>query len=67
MRLYQLEELLDASFVKINQSSIVNVKKIERFEASIGGALLVILQNGHRDYVSRRQVKAVKERIGFRL
>ena len=67
MRLYQLEEILDPSFVKINQSAVVNVKKIERFEVSIGGALQVILQNGHRDYVSRRQVKAVKERVGFRL
>lgn len=67
MRLYQLEALLDASFIKINQSAIANVKKIKRFEASIGGALRVVFENGHRDYVSRRQLKAVKERIGFRL
>ena len=67
MRLYQLETLLDASFVKINQSAIANVKKINRFEASIGGALRVVFENGHRDYVSRRQLKVVKERIGFRL
>ena len=67
MRLYQLEGILDASFVKINQSTIANIKRIERFEASIGGALRVVFENGHRDYVSRRQLKAVKERIGFRL
>lgn len=64
-RLYELESVLDKSFVKINQSCIVNIKKIERFEASFGGALMVTLKNGYKDYVSRRQVKAVKERIGF--
>lgn len=64
-RLYQLEESLGNDFVKINQSCIVNVKMIESFKTSIGGSLMVILRGGHRDYVSRRQLKAVKERIGF--
>ena len=64
-RLYVLEELLGRDFVKINQSCMVNVKEIDRFEASIGGALLVTLKNGYKDYVSRRQVKAVKERLGL--
>lgn len=66
-RLYTLEEALGGDFVRINQSCIANIKKIKRFEASFGGALLVIFKNGHKDYVSRRQLKAVKERIGFHL
>ena len=65
MRLYMLEEKFGAGFVKINQSCIVNVDKIERFKVSIGGALLVILKNGYKDYVSRRQLKAVKQRVGL--
>ena len=65
-RLYQIEEMLDARFVKINQSCIVSVGQIERFEATFGGSLMVILKNGYKDYVSRRQMKNVKERIGFR-
>ncbi len=64
-RLYEIEQMLDNNFVKINQSCIVNVKKIEKFEVSFGGALLVLLKNGYKDYVSRRQLKIVKERIGF--
>lgn len=64
-RLYVLEEFLDGRFIKINQSCIANVKKIKKFEASFAGALTVIFKNGHRDYVSRRQMKIVKERIGF--
>ena len=66
-RLYVLEQMLDHSFLKLNQSCIGNVSKIDRFGASIGGTLTVHFKNGHRDYVSRRQLKAVKERIGFSL
>ena len=66
-RLYIIEERLGANFVRINQSCIANIKKIDRFDASIGGSLLVFFKNGYRDYVSRRQLKNVKERIGFRL
>jgi len=65
MRLYSLEEMLNEDFVKINQSCIANIGKIKRFDASIGGALLVEFKNGYRDFVSRRQMKAVKERIGI--
>ena len=66
-RLYELSELLDDSFIKINQSCIANIKMIERFDASLGGSLIVIFKDGNRDYVSRRQLKSVKERIGFKL
>lgn len=64
-RLYQLEENLNNSFVKINQSCIANIKKIDRFKATVGGSLTVIFKNGHIDYVSRRNLKNVKERLGL--
>ncbi len=64
-RLYELEKILDNSFIKINQSCIINIKMIDQFKASFGGALMVRLKNGYEDYVSRRQLKSVKERIGF--
>ena len=64
-RLYQLEKNLNDNFVKINQSCIANIKKIEKFKASVGGALMVIFKNGYEDYVSRRNLKNVKERLGL--
>ena len=64
-RLYKLEEKYSDTFVKINQSCLVNLSKIARFSTSMGCSLTVILKNGHRDYVSRRQLKAVKERLGL--
>ncbi len=64
-RLYKVEETLGKDFVKINQSCVANVKKIRRFEASPYGSLTVIFKNGYKDYVSRRQIKKVKERLGL--
>lgn len=65
LRLYQLEEMLPDAFVKINQSCIANIRKIERFDTSVSGTLLIKFKNGYKDYVSRRQMKAVKERFGL--
>lgn len=65
LRLYSIEELLDNNFIKINQSSIANIGKIQKFDVSIGGTLKVIFKNGHVDYVSRRRIKYVKERLGL--
>ena len=64
-RIYELEEILDKNFIKINQSCIINIKKVLQFSASFGGALMVTLKNGYKDYVSRRQLKLVKERVGI--
>lgn len=64
-RLYSLEAKLPESFVKINQSCLANIKKMERFDTSISGTLKIRFKNGYTDYVSRRQLKAIKERIGI--
>lgn len=66
MRLYQIEEMLGEGFVKINQSCIANVNKIKKFDFSISGTLKVVFKNGYCDYVSRRNIKAVKERLGVK-
>lgn len=64
-RLYELEETLPRSFVKLHQSCLANMRQIQKFDASIGGTLCVVFKNGHTDYVSRRQLKIVKERFGL--
>ncbi|MBP3434945.1 MAG: LytTR family transcriptional regulator [Clostridia bacterium] len=64
-RLYQLEGCLPMEFVKINQSCLANLRQVERFAVSIGGSLNVCFKNGHSDYVSRRQLKTVKEKVGM--
>ncbi len=64
-RLYQIEESLSDNFVRINQSCIANIKKIDRFKATVGGSLTVVFKNGYVDFVSRRNLKNVKERLGL--
>jgi DNA-binding LytR/AlgR family response regulator len=64
-RLYQMEEMMDESFLKINQSCLVNRKKIVKIQASIAGSLMVILDNGYKDYVARRELKNIKQRMGL--
>ena len=50
----------------INQGCLVNIDKIDHFDASISGNLIIYLKSGYKDYVSRRQIKNVKERIGIK-
>lgn len=64
-RLYSLEETLGNNFIKINQSCIVNKNAIKRFDVSFSGSMKIILKNGYSDYISRRQLKSVKERMGL--
>ena len=64
-RLYSLEEMLGNRFIKINQSCIANLDGIEKFHVSLGAALKVVFKNGNADYVSRRQLKNVKNKLGI--
>ena len=67
LRLYQLEDLLDDNFIKINQSCIANIRQIKKVQATFSGAISVIFNNGYEDYISRRNLKSVKERLGVKL
>ena len=62
-KIYELEETLPDNFLKINKSCIANIEKIKSFDASVTGTLCVNFKNGYRDYVSRRRMKYVKERL----
>lgn len=64
--LYALKETLGDGFIRLNQSCLGNIRRIHHFDASIGGSLMVTFTNGHRDFVSRRQLKTVKERMGMK-
>ena len=65
MRLYEVEERLGSSFVRLNRGCIVRVASIVKFESSLGGSLRAILSNGFCDYISRRELKNVKRRFGL--
>ena len=64
-RLYRIEERLNDDFIRINQSCIANIRKIEKVQATFAGSLSVVFTNGYTDYISRRNLKNVKERLGI--
>ncbi|MDD6302728.1 MAG: LytTR family DNA-binding domain-containing protein [Bacillales bacterium] len=65
LRLYQIEDLHDQRFLKINQSCIANIHQISSFKVTFGCSLLVEFENGYSEYVSRRELKNVKKRMGL--
>ena len=57
-----MEEILDGNkFVRISNSAIINVYKIENLEASINGMITINFKNGEKEYISRRYLKKVKK------
>lgn len=64
-RLYELEDKLPAYFIRINKSAIANEKRIERFRASLSGAVDAVFKCGYTEYVSRRCFAEIKRRYGI--
>lgn len=62
LRLYELEAVVPACFIRINRSTLANEKRLERFVASFSGAVDAVFQCGWREYVSRRCFAQIKRR-----
>lgn len=62
LRLYELENKLDRkTFIRISQSEIINLKKVQRFDLSFTGTIGISLSDGTTVYASRRYVKKIKQ------
>ena len=65
-RLYEMEERLNQKqFVRISNSEVINLKKVEKFDLNFAGTICVRLSNGTVTYVSRRYVKKIKKLLGL--
>ena len=62
LKLYEIEQRLPPCFIRINKSSIANEHHLERFVATISGAVDAVFRGGYREYVSRRCFAAIKRR-----
>ena len=62
-RLYELEQTLPASFIRINKSTLANEKALDRFTVTIAGSVDAIFKCGYREYVSRRCFTQIKRRL----
>lgn len=64
-RLYELEGMLGAYFVRCSKAMIVNLKKVRSVKSELGGRLDAALLNGEHVVISRSYVREVKRRLGL--
>ena len=65
-RLYEIEHRLPPhQFVRISNSEMINLKKVDHFDLSFSGTICVKLSDGTITYVSRRCVSKLKKILGI--
>ncbi|MGN0328845.1 MAG: LytTR family DNA-binding domain-containing protein [Lachnospira sp.] len=63
-KLYQLEEILPSSFIRISKSAIVNTEKIFSIKRNISASSAIEFSGTHKQiYVSRIYYKVLKEKL----
>ena len=62
-RLYELEQQLPSSFVRINKSTLANENHLDRFKVTYAGSVDAVFKCGYTDYVSRRCFAQIKRRF----
>ena len=63
LRLYELEQLLPSSFIRINKSALANENRLDRFAVTYAGSVDAIFKCGYTEYVSRRCFAQIKRRL----
>lgn len=65
-RLYQFKEKCeDANLVQVSKQSVINIRHLERMEASFSGNMTAFLTGGLKITVSRRYLKSLEKRLGL--
>ena len=62
-RLYELEQQLPSSFIRINKSAIANEARLDRFTVTYAGSVDAVFKSGYTEYVSRRCFAQIKRRL----
>ena len=62
-RLYELEQLLPSSFIRINKSTLANESALDRFAVTYAGSVDAVFKCGYTEYVSRRCFAQIKRRL----
>ena len=62
-RLYELEEHLPATFIRINKSTLANETALDRFAVTYSGGVDAVFKCGYKEYVSRRCFARIKRRF----
>lgn len=66
MKLYEIENMLASHhFMRFSKSVIGNINRIQRFELSFNGNLCVYFTSGNKEYITRKYVTSVKEKLAM--
>lgn len=66
-RLYELEEILkDLNFIRISNSELINLSKVEKLDLSFSGTIKITLQSGKYSYCSRRKITNIKQALNIK-
>lgn len=67
LKLYELEEMLPRSFIRISKSTIVNIEHILVVNRNLTSSSLIQFYKSHKQvYASRRYYKALSQRLNER-
>lgn len=59
-KLYELEEILpQKDFIRISNSTIVNIKYVDCFDVGVVGDIIIKFKDGSKEYVSKRKISNV--------
>ena len=64
-RLYELETMLNANFLRCAKAMIVNIRKIRSVKSDLNGRMNARLLNDENIVIARSYVKELKERLGI--
>jgi DNA-binding LytR/AlgR family response regulator len=64
-KLYEIEEIFQKQFSRVNKSMLVNVDHIRSFQMDLVGTTELILDNGISVHVSRKYFKDLKKTLGI--
>ncbi|MCR5584282.1 MAG: LytTR family transcriptional regulator DNA-binding domain-containing protein [Lachnospiraceae bacterium] len=65
LRLYEMEEQLNANFFRCSKALIINIRKIKSVRSEINGRMIAELLNGEEIVISRSYVKDLKRKLGL--
>lgn len=65
LKLYEVEEILENDFVRVNKSTLVNISKISFMKMEKIGMMQLVMENGTTAHVSRKYLKNLKKRLGI--
>ena len=61
--LQSIEDVLSDRFLRVSRFEIIDLKKVRKYDFTLGGTLRIEFDNGMETWASRRYIPLIKERL----